>query len=82
MLTILREKFDSIGTTSGKKHELASTNIVDLAQGCCQLAEILRVSLLSGIPDSELRKELNITGLDMKTLAENNAEKVRLFDSF
>ncbi|XP_018315508.1 golgin-45 isoform X1 [Mycetomoellerius zeteki] len=76
MLTILREKFDSIGTTSGKKHELISTNIVDLTQGCCQLVEILRVSLLSGIPDSELQKELNITGLDMKTLAENNAEKL------
>lgn len=76
MLTILREKFDSIGTTSGKKHELASTNIIDLAQGCCQLAEILRVSLLSGIPDSKLQKELNITGLDMKTLAESNAEKL------
>lgn len=78
MLTILREKFDSVGITSGKKHELTSTNIVDLAQGCCQLAEILRVSLLSGIPDSELQKELNVTGLDMKTLAENNAEKVGL----
>ncbi|EGI68478.1 PREDICTED: golgin-45 isoform X1 [Acromyrmex echinatior] len=76
MLTILREKFDSIGTTSGKKHELVSTNIVDLAQGCCQLVEILRVSLLSGIPDSELQKELNITGLDIKTLTENNAEKL------
>jgi len=80
MLTILREKFDSIGTTSGKKHKLASTNIVDLAQGCCQLAEILKVSLLSGIPDSELQKKLNVTDLDMKTIAENNAEKVELFD--
>jgi len=77
MLTILREKFDPIGT-SGKKHELASANIIDLAQGCCQLTEILKVSLLSGIPDSELRKEINIIGLDMKTLAENNAEKVEL----
>ncbi|XP_014470513.1 PREDICTED: golgin-45 [Dinoponera quadriceps] len=76
MLTILREKFDPIGTTSGKKHELASTNIVDLTQGCCQLAEILKVSLLSGVPDSELRREINITGLDMKTLAEHNAEKL------
>lgn len=76
MLTILREKFDTIGTTSGKKHELASTNIIDLAQGCCQLSEILRFSLLSGIPDSKLQKELSITGLDMKTLAENNAEKL------
>ncbi|XP_032675830.1 golgin-45 isoform X2 [Odontomachus brunneus] len=76
MLTILREKFDPIGTTSGKKHELASTNIVDLTQGCCQLAEILKVSLLSGVPESELRREINITGLDMKTLAEHNAEKL------
>lgn len=79
MLTILREKFDPIGI-SGKKHELVSTNIIDLAQGCCQLTEILKGSLLSGIPDSELRKEINIIGLDMKTLAENNAEKVRLLD--
>ncbi|KAL6255021.1 hypothetical protein P5V15_013355 [Pogonomyrmex californicus] len=75
MLTILLEKFDPMGTT-GKKHELTSINIVDLAQGCCQLAEILKVSLLNGIPDSELQKELNITGLDMKTLTENNAEKL------
>ncbi|KAL6428753.1 hypothetical protein ACFW04_007964 [Cataglyphis niger] len=75
MLTILREKFDPIGTSS-KKHELVSTNIIDLAQGCCQLTEILKGSLLSGIPDSELRKEINIIGLDMKTLAENNAEKL------
>lgn len=80
MLTILREKFDSVGTASGKKHELASTNIIDLAQGCCQLTEILKVSLLSGIPDSELQKEINIIGLDMKTFAENNAEKVGLID--
>jgi len=80
ILTILREKFDSIGTTSGKKHKLASTNIVDLAQGCCQLTELLRVNLLCGIPDSELQKKLNISGLDMKTVAENNAEKVELFN--
>lgn len=78
MLTILREKFDAVGTTSGKKHELAGANILDLTQGCCQLAEILKVSLLSGIPDSELQKEINTIGLDMKTLAENNAEKVRV----
>lgn len=76
MLMILREKFDPVGT-SGKKHGLASTNIVDLAQGSCQLAEILKVTLLSGIPDSELQKDIDITGLDMKTLAENNAEKVK-----
>lgn len=76
MLTILREKFDAVGTTSGKKHELAGANILDLTQGCCQLAEILKVSLLSGIPDSELQKEINTIGLDMKTLAENNAEKL------
>lgn len=75
MLTILREKFDPVGT-SGKKHVLASTNIVDLAQGSCQLAEILKVTLLSGIPDSELQKDIDITGLDMKTLAENSAEKL------
>lgn len=76
MLTILREKFDPIGRTLGKKHELASTNIVDLTQGCCQLTEILKVSLLGGLPDFELQKEIDITGLDMKTLAENNAEKL------
>ncbi|XP_012220295.1 golgin-45 [Linepithema humile] len=75
MLMILREKFDPVGT-SGKKHGLVSTNIMDLAQGSCQLAEILKVTLLSGIPDSELQKDIDITGLDMKTLAENNAEKL------
>jgi len=77
MLTTLREKFDPVATTFGRKHELTSTNIVDLAQGCCQLAEILKVNLLSGIPNSELRKEIDLIGLDMRTLAENNAEKVR-----
>ncbi|EZA58313.1 hypothetical protein DMN91_006559 [Ooceraea biroi] len=76
MLTILREKFDPVAATSGRRHELASTNIVDLVQGCCQLAEILKVNLLSGVPDAELRKEINLTGLDMRTLAENNAEKL------
>lgn len=76
MLTILREKFDSIGTTSGKKHALVSTNILDLAQGCCQLTEILKVTLLSGVPDSKLQKEVDVIGLGMKTLAESNAEKV------
>lgn len=76
MLTILREKFDPVGTTSGRRHALVSTNIVDLSQGCCQLAEILKVNLLSGIPESDLRKEIKVIGLDMKTLAETNAEKV------
>jgi hypothetical protein len=77
MLTTLREKFDPVATTFGRKHELTSTNIVDLAQGCCQLAEILKINLLSGIPNPELRKEIDVIGLDMRTFAENNAEKVR-----
>ncbi|KAH0951494.1 hypothetical protein HN011_002967 [Eciton burchellii] len=76
MLTTLREKFDPVATTFGRKHELTSTNIVDLAQGCCQLAEILKINLLSGIPNPELRKEIDVIGLDMRTFAENNAEKL------
>ncbi|XP_076752804.1 golgin-45-like [Xylocopa sonorina] len=75
-LSILRENFDPIGAASYKRHELPSTNIIDLAQGCCQLAEILKVQLLSGIENINLQREINITGLDMKTLAEKTAEHI------
>lgn len=76
-LSILRENFDPISTVSYKRHELPSTNIEDLAEGCCQLSEILKVQLLSGMENINLRRELNVTGLEMKTLAEKNAEQVR-----
>ncbi|KAK9307677.1 hypothetical protein QLX08_002083 [Tetragonisca angustula] len=75
-LSILRENFDPVGTVSCKRHELPSTNIIDLAQGCCQLAEILKVQLLSGLENLNLQKEINVTGLDMKTLAEKTAEQL------
>ncbi|XP_033323167.2 golgin-45 isoform X1 [Megalopta genalis] len=75
-LSILRENFDPVGAASSKRHELPSTNITDLAQGCCQLAEILKVQLLSGVENIHLHKEINITGLDMKTLAEKMAEQL------
>ncbi|XP_054015924.1 golgin-45 [Hylaeus anthracinus] len=75
-LSILRENFDPVGAASCKRHEIPSTNIIDLAQGCCQLAEILKVQLLSGVDNINLQREINITGLDMKTLAEKTAEKV------
>ncbi|XP_031841549.1 golgin-45 isoform X2 [Nomia melanderi] len=75
-LSILRENFDPIGAASSKRHELPSTNIVDLAQGCCQLAEILKVQLLSGVENIHLQKELNTSGLDMKTVAEKTAEQL------
>ncbi|XP_076161738.1 golgin-45 isoform X2 [Ptiloglossa arizonensis] len=75
-LSILRENFDPVGIVSCKRHELPSTNIVDLAQGCCQLAEILKVQLLCGLENINLQKEINITGLDMKTLAEKTAEQL------
>lgn len=49
---------------------------MDLTQGCCQLAEILKVQLLSGIENIKLHKEINTVGLDMKTIAEKSAEQV------
>lgn len=58
-----------------------STNIIDLTQGCFQLAEILKVQLLSGVENINLQREINITGLDMKTLAEKTAEQVNLIFS-
>ncbi|XP_071856299.1 golgin-45 isoform X2 [Bombus fervidus] len=77
ILSILRENFDHVGTVSCKRrHMLPSTNIIDLAQGCCQLAEILKVQLLCGVENITLQREINITGLDMKTLAEKTAEQL------
>ena len=70
-MSILRENFDIIG----KRHELPSTNIIDLTDGCCQLSELLQIQLLSGM-DKKMRKEINITGLEMKTTAEKNAEQL------
>ncbi|XP_043255887.1 golgin-45 [Colletes gigas] len=75
-LSILRENFDPVGAASYRRHELPSTSIIDLAQGCCQLAEILKVQLLSGVENINLQREINTTGLDMKTVAEKTAEKV------
>ena len=75
-LSILRENFDSVGKVTCKRHELPTTNILDLTQGCCQVAEILKVQLLSGVENISLQREINITGLDMKTLAEKTAEQV------
>ncbi|XP_008202932.1 golgin-45 isoform X2 [Nasonia vitripennis] len=73
-LSILRENFDPVG--AARRHELPSTNVIDLSDGCCQLAELLKVHLLSGMDKINLRKEINITGLDMKTTAEKNAEQL------
>ncbi|XP_012283488.1 golgin-45 [Orussus abietinus] len=76
ILSILRENFDTVGAVSYRRHELPSTNIIDVAEGCCQLSEILKVQLLSGMDGINLRNEINITGLEMKTLAEKNAEQL------
>ncbi|XP_068969593.1 golgin-45 isoform X1 [Bombus flavifrons] len=76
ILSILRENFDHVGSVSCKRHVLPSTNIIDLVQGCCQLAEILKVQLLCGVENITLQREINITGLDMKTLAEKTAEQL------
>lgn len=54
-----------------------STNIIDLAEGCSQLSELLKVQLLSGMDQISLRKEINVTGLEMKTVAEKTAEQVK-----
>lgn len=75
-LSILRENFDPVGAASCKRHVLPTTNIIDLTQGCCQLAEILKVQLLSGVENINLQKEINITGLEMKTVAEKTAEQL------
>ncbi|XP_046741068.1 golgin-45 isoform X1 [Diprion similis] len=75
-LSLLRENFDSVGTVSNQRHELPSTNIVDLSQGSCQLAEILKVQLLGGLDKIHRRREINIVGLEMKTLAEKHAEQL------
>ncbi|XP_076234037.1 golgin-45 isoform X2 [Calliopsis andreniformis] len=75
-LCVLRDNFDATGIVYCKKHELASTNIIDLVQGCNQLAEILKVQLLSGVENTNLNKEINIAGLDMKTFAEKHAEQL------
>ncbi|XP_006620634.1 golgin-45 [Apis dorsata] len=76
ILSILRENFDPVATVTCKRHELLSTNTIDLTQGCFQLAEILKVQLLSGVENINLQREINITGLDMKTLAEKTAEQL------
>ncbi|CAK9807307.1 Blzf1 [Anthophora plagiata] len=76
ILSILRENFDSVGAVCCRRPELLSTNIIDVAQGCFQLAEILKVQLLSGVENIHLQKEINITGLDMKTVAEKTAEQL------
>lgn len=76
MLHVLLENFDPIRAASYKRHTLPSTNVADLAQGCCQLAEILKVQLLSGTQNVISSKEIDITGLEMQTLAEKNAEQL------
>ncbi|KAL2739177.1 golgin-45 [Vespula maculifrons] len=75
-LSILLESFDPVRAASYKRHALPSTNVIDLAQGCCQLAEILKVQLLSGMLNTISNKDINITGLEMQTLAEKNAEQL------
>lgn len=76
-MSILRENFAPSGASTSKRHELASTNIIDLAEGCSQLSELLKVQLLSGMDQISLRKEINVTGLEMKTVAEKTAEQVK-----
>lgn len=61
---------------ASRRHELSSTNIQDLSEGSCQLAELLKVNLLSGMDKVDLRREINVTGLEMKTTAEKNAEQL------
>ncbi|XP_046815510.1 golgin-45 isoform X1 [Vespa crabro] len=75
-LSILLESFDPVRAASYKRHALPSTNVIDLAQGSCQLAEILKVQLLSGMLNTMSNKDINITGLEMQTLAEKNAEQL------
>lgn len=47
-----------------------------MAEGCCQLSELLKIKLLSGIENLDLKREINTTGLEMKTIAEKQAEQV------
>ncbi|KAI4497420.1 hypothetical protein M0802_007431 [Mischocyttarus mexicanus] len=76
IVSILLESFDPVRAASYKRHALPSTNVIDLAQGCCQLAEILKVQLLSGMLHTITNKDVDITGLEMQTLAEKNAEQL------
>ncbi|XP_058795345.1 golgin-45 [Phymastichus coffea] len=73
-LSIIRENFDPVGAS--RRHELPSTNILDLSEGSFQLAELLKINLLSGMDKVDLRREINVTGLEMKTTAEKNAEQL------
>ncbi|XP_066599249.1 golgin-45 isoform X3 [Prorops nasuta] len=75
-LSILRENFVPAGIVCSKKHELPTTNVIDLAQGCCQVAEILKVQLLSGMSNIDLQKDINVTRSEMRTIAENAAEQL------
>ena len=75
-LSILKENFAPFSASSSKPHKLSSTNILNLAEGCCQISELLKVQLLSGMDKISLRKEIDVTGLEMKTVAEKNAEQV------
>ncbi|XP_008546794.1 golgin-45 [Microplitis demolitor] len=75
-LSVLRENFDPIGTLTYRRHELPSSNILDLADGCCQVAEILNVQLLSGMDPVRKIKQADTTGLEMKTVAEKHAEQL------
>lgn len=75
-LSVLRENFDPVGALSLRRHELPTTNIIDLTEGCCQVGEILRVQLLSGMDQMVRQKEINITGLEMKTIGEKHAEQL------
>ncbi|KAH0560393.1 golgin-45 [Cotesia glomerata] len=75
-LSVIRENFDPAGTLTYRRHELPSSNIVDLADGCCQVAEILNVKLLSSMDPVRKFKQVDTTGLEMKTVAEKHVEQL------
>lgn len=76
ILSLLRENFDPVGAMSFRRHELPSTNIQDLSNGCCQVSEILKIQLLSGMDHISLQKDVDTVGLDMKTIGEKNVEQL------
>lgn len=75
LLNLLRQNFDPVGAMSFRRHELPTTNILDLSEGCYHVSEVLKVQLLSGMEHISLQKNIDTIGLDTKTTGEKNIDK-------
>ncbi|KAK7789208.1 hypothetical protein R5R35_009626 [Gryllus longicercus] len=75
-LCVLRHHFDH---TKLAHCDLPSSNVLDLSAGCQRLGNVLKLQLLgSGLAIHTTAGEPDLTGLDMRTLAEKNAENLLL----